>query len=320
MDGSMERRYLRFAGRLWENGEFVPGVGWETARIARRPRPTPGYRLQLLDGSADVLVDADVELRSGECGVRGTRGMSGGRVTGYLPLHPGGRAIAFRRGERLLYALELAAAPPRVAVTSVNVRADGQVELRWEAAHERPLLFNVVLVDSGRRAIPVARELSASHLVLSTAELPGGPGCSLAVLATDGLRSAMARSEPFDLPDRPPRVTILTPGEDEVLTPDQPISLLGSACDLAGHPLPDERLVWRVDGEVVACGRRLVAGGPLAPGAHEIQLGYGSDGEPLARAVVRLRVSGRSPAQERWLALSSGRPGAPAAREDASAE
>ena len=65
------------------------------------------------------------------------------------------------------------------------------MHVRWEAEHDRPLQFNVVFLDAKQRAIPLARELSDSHLTFASAELPGGPGCSVAVQATDGLRSTI---------------------------------------------------------------------------------------------------------------------------------
>lgn len=302
----MERRYLRFVGKLWENGEFEPGIGWETTRIARNARSTPGYQLQLLDAAGDPLVDAGVELRAGACGGRRGQGMASHPVAGYLPLHPAGRTVVFRREATALHTVRLAAAPPRIAVGRVDLGGAGRVHLGWTVEHESPLWFNVVLVDGEGRAIPVARGLTEPRLVLPTADLPGGAGCSLAVLATDGLRSAMARSEPFDLPRQPARLVILAPADGDTIAADQPFSLLGRAHDLAGRPLPDDRLVWLVDGEVVARGRRLVPAGPLAPGDHRVELALASDDGEAPRATVRLRVPERSPAQDSWLAIVSG--------------
>ena len=303
----MERRFVRFVGKLWESGEFEPAIGWETERIARRPRPDPDHRLQLVDDSGGVLVESAVELRVPTCRVQGADGMTSARVVGYLPLHPDGRAVLLLRGERVLHRAELATERPRITIVDAEVGDDGCVRAHWQAEHDRPLWFSLVLVDSRRRAIPVARELSESHIALETADLPGGPGCSLAVLATDGLRSAMARSHPFHLPEKSPRVAIVAPRDGEMLAPDEPISLLGHAHDLAGQSLPDEHLTWSVDEQVVARGRRLAPAGPLEPGDHRVELAYVQGSEVAVRAEVHLTVSERSPEQEEWLKVSTRR-------------
>jgi hypothetical protein len=302
---TMERRYLRFVGKIWDTGEFEPGVGWETDRIARRTRCTPGHRLHLLNEAGYVVVEAGVELRAGTCQIQGAPGMTSQRVVGYLPLHPAGRTVVLLKGDRVVHEVELSIAAPRIAITSVDVE-DDCVHVRWEAEHERVLCFNVVFVDAQRCAIQVAREVKCTDLTLATAEIPGGPECSLAVLATDGLRSAMIRSHPFDLPQTPPRVTIHTPVDGETLAADQPISLLGGAHDRAGRPVSDEHLVWSVNGEAVACGQRLTLAGPLKPGDHHVELVWACDGQPPARAAARVRVCERTAAQDAWLALASG--------------
>src|SRR5436309_2123796 len=114
----IERGFLRFVGKLWETGEFEPGIGWETARIARRPSCTPGYTLELIDDAGNVLIETGVELSEPACRVQGTRGMTGQKVIGYLPLHAKGHSVVFRRGDRILHRTEIAASPPRIAITS----------------------------------------------------------------------------------------------------------------------------------------------------------------------------------------------------------
>jgi hypothetical protein len=299
------RRFLRFVGRLWETGEFEPGLGWETPRIARRPRPDPDHRLVLLDQAGAVLVEGAVELRAPTCRTAGADGPAVMPLVGCLPLHPDGRVVLLLRGDRVLHRSTLSAERPTISAPQLHVTADGRVRATWSAEHDRPLRYNVVFIDGRRRAIPVARELLEQAFVLDATDLPGGRGCSLAVLATDGLRSDTARSLPFDLPDRPPRIVILTPSPATSLPPDQPLSLLGHAHDPAGRPLADEHLTWSIDGEIVARGRRLAPAGPLSPGTHRVELAYAREGEPGGRAEVRVEVERRSPAQGEWLRVAT---------------
>jgi len=301
-----ERRFIRFMGKLWENSEFEPGFGWETARIARRPACVPGYTLDLLDDIGNVVVETGVELTVPACRVQGTRGMISQKVVGYLPLHLEGRKIVFRQGGRILYRTDIAASSPRIEITGLQIDTEGCVRVHWEAEHDRRLQFNIVFVDAKQRTIPVARELSDNFLVLPTADLPGGPGCSIAVLATDGFRSAMALSERFDLPDQPPRLMILLPNNGEIVMPDQPISLLGQAHDGAGQALPDDGLIWSVDDQIVARSQRLAPGGPFEPGVHRVELAYLSGSEVAMRSHVEIHVVERSAEQDAWRTILEG--------------
>jgi hypothetical protein len=299
------RRFLRFVGKLWENGEFEPGIGWETTRISRRPVRADGYSLELLDDQDRVLVEAGVEVRVPICRVKVARGMSGRRVNGYLPFVPNGRVLVFRKDERTFYRAAIAASAPRLSITSVKATSHGRVQVRWDARHDRDLRFSVVLLDAQNRSVSVARGLTESHLDFSVTDLPGGPGCTVAVLATDGLRSSTARSETIDLPQHPPMLTILTPNDGGVIAPGQIVSLVGHARDAAGRPLTDDGLVWSVDDQVIARGQRMIPAGPFEPGEHRVELAYVLENQPRTRFHIRLRVPDRTPEQDAWRAIAA---------------
>jgi hypothetical protein len=301
----MERRFLRFVGKLWETGEFEPGIGWETERVARRPGASDGLLLRLLDARGNVLVETGAQLRTPACRPGGTRGMRGERLVGYLPLHFQGRTVVLLRHGRPVYRVDLPKEAPRVAITGREIDKEGHVRLRWEAQHDRKLWFDVVFTDGEHRSMSVARELTVREAVVDPTHLPGGLGCSLTVLATDGLRSALARSSPFDLPTQAPRLTISMPRDGEVVAPGQPISLLGHSHDVAGRALRDDHLVWLIDGTPIARAQRVAAAGPLEPGEHRVELVYAPNGQTAARSVVTLRVSEHTPEYEAWRAISA---------------
>ncbi len=305
MPTMVERRFLRFTGKLWETGEFECGYGWETERIMRRPIWDGEHTLQLMDDAGSVLVETGVELAVSTCQVQGTRGITGRKVIGYLPFHPRGGSVVFRRGDQIFYRSKLAASTPQIAITTLEQGGDGQLHLRWEATHELPLRFNVVFVDAGRRAIPIAREVAEYDLTIDTTKLQGGNGCSLAVLATDGLRSAMVRSERFDLPEQSPRLMIIMPNDGDLVSPDEPISLLGHAYDLAGRILSDEHLTWSIDGVIVARGQRLAPAGPFEPGRHRIELACILGNDLAVRSHVHVNVAEPSAEQHAWRTISA---------------
>lgn len=292
-----EDTYVRVAGRLRATGEFTPGIGWETERRAGHLQADPDYRLELVDGEGSVLAEGGVEVRAPICGGGVVPSV---RVVGYVAVRPAGRAVVLRHGEEELYRAELAPERPVVSSVQVDVRDDGTVVARWEASHDRGLRYRLLLVDGQRRAIPITDHFDESEITVRADELPGGLGCRLAVVATDGLRSAAGRSEPFDLPERPPSVVIGSPVDGEVVLPDWPVTLSGQAFDLAGGELPEDGLRWFVDGADAGRGR-LGVGGPFEPGEHVVQLAYG-DGV----AEVTVSVPERTAEQEEWRAVSAG--------------
>src|SRR5262245_50352686 len=120
------RRFLRVRGTLWEDGEFEPGIGWETERIARGPHPDPEAVLYLRDAHGRRVSEGPVGLR-------------GRRLTGYLPLNADGRTVVLQHRDREIYRAELAERPPSIAVSAVEVGDDHRVRVSWRAEHEREL-------------------------------------------------------------------------------------------------------------------------------------------------------------------------------------
>jgi len=294
------RTFVRFVGTLWENLDFEPGVGWETPRIARLPTPDPSYQLELLDEAGTVLVARSPEVRFRSQRARDGQ-MQAAKVLGYVPLRSGGTTIQLRHEGTIVYGTELARARPEVAITRLAAERHGRrVRLTWAASHEKPLTFIVRYLVGARRIMTLARDLTALELAIDTDGLPGGRDCRLVVLATDGLRSAHALSDPFAVPDKPPRVWIGAPAGGDVLAPDQPFTLRGGAMDLAGDSLEDSSLLWVIDGDVVARGCRSALAAPLEPGSHEVALRHiGADGAE-SEARVEIRVAERTAGQEEW--------------------
>jgi hypothetical protein len=82
---STTHTWYRFAGRLWEDLTFEPGVGWETDTIARRPADGDGtFVLELLDARGQVVTDVSPSVRFDRAD-RATGRMRVTRVVAYPP-------------------------------------------------------------------------------------------------------------------------------------------------------------------------------------------------------------------------------------------
>ena len=293
--------FIRFDGHLAEDMTFTRRLGWETERIAHRPREGDGrYLLELLDEDRRPLVAVSPHVAFDECSTGVERRLT--RVVAYIPLRPEGRELVFRRGEIAIHRESVSTDPPRVRITKLGRRDDGVVELEWEASAPG-LLARVVYLAGPRRGFVVVRERRGNRATVHLSRFPGTRDGRLAVLVSDGTRSSSAVSRPFRVPDKPPVCSIAAPVAGEVLQADQPFSLLGRCRDVAGANLPDSGLRWLIDGEVAAEGAHLALAPPLPPGAHEIVLEYRQRRAIVARTRARITVARRSAAQQRLMEL-----------------
>ena len=86
----------------------------------------------------------------------------------------------------------------------------------------------------------------------------------------DGFFTTDAVTDPIQLPDRAPNVTIMHPQADDVFPRAGPLRLWGMA-DVGGADVPEDAYVWRIDGEIVAEGSDVWVD-PPEPGTHEVAL------------------------------------------------
>mgnify|MGYP006287413343 CR=1 FL=1 len=302
-DRDDEARYIRFDGILQEDLEFDFRPGWETARVFRQPDEGTGeFVLELRDEEDEVLtrVSPDVDFRSG-CMTEENETMAATRVLAYVPYHRDARRLVFRREDAVIFEASVAPEAPSVELNAVELTDEQELHLEWSAepGGDRELTYNVVYQLDGERYFPLARGLSQTEVDLDLSNVPGGGTARVAVLATDGIRSSFAASEPFEAEGKPPRAWIQRPTDGATLPPDQPVSLIGQALDVAGASLPPDGLVWEVDGDVVAEGSRLAVADDLQPGEHEITLTYRAGKEARVSETITVRISARNEEQER---------------------
>jgi hypothetical protein len=289
----MTSPWIRFAGLLGEDLAFVPLTGWETRVVAQPPPSGDGvFVVEGQDGSGNVLVDVEPEVRFDRRRADGTREAL---VVAYLPLMPGLRRLRLRRRAFVLYRRDVAAAAPRVLRVTAELTPSRTLAARWTAepgaGAPDPLIYRVVWVAEGRGAFPLSRDLSAPGFEIPVARLPGSPRGRVAVLASDGVRSGYALSEPLAVPLRPARVAIVEPHPQAVFPPGQPVTVRGVASDDAGRRLDAEGLTWSLDGQPVAADTSLLLLRGLAPGEHQVSLSWEGAGAPRGEARMVFRVA-----------------------------
>ena len=124
---------------------------------------------------------------------------------------------------------DVAPEPPEIAITAVRTTRQGPRPDPWRAERrsEQPLTYRVVYLVDDSRAFSLASGLENPSYTADLSGLPGSRTGRLSVLATDGVRSSFAVSEPFPVSQKGPQISIHSPTAGQVVPADQPVNLNG---------------------------------------------------------------------------------------------
>ena len=244
---------------------------------------------ELLDERGNVLSARHCRLRGPEVDARDAR------IDFHeaIPWSDRAAAVRFLRGRDALGTHQIEERAPAVALQTPEIRAAGRsVSLAWEGEHpERDLTYLVRYSCDGGESWRVLAVSSAKPEYV-TRDLPGGEHCLVQIVATSGVRTAVAESKPFSVPKKPRRAEILRPVSVNSGSQGHATLLRGAAFSSDyGLGEPDD-VVWNsnVDG-FLGRGFELIADG-LSEGLHTITLSAPDGQEGMATASTTMRVSG----------------------------
>jgi len=216
-----------------------------------------------------------------------------------IPWSSNASAIQFRRETQILETIDIEDAEPRLTVAPPKVTAK-TVTIEWgaEQSGQRPFAFLVEYSsDDGRSWRTLARS-SDTRCEFDVDVLPGGEQCRFRVLASSGVRTALAESAPFALRQKPRRAFILSPARDEQVAAGQNLILRGGGfAPGAGLADPKDTL-WMssVDG-ALGYGHEVVA--RVSEGLHTITVIVPDGVGGRASADVTVFVRGGASADQR---------------------
>lgn len=294
---------LCFEGILRENLVFEPGRGMETTRIPGRPAEGRGpYAIELRNEEGRTIVQVMPLVDFEDACFTTTSTMRATWVMAYIPYHPDARHLVFRRDDYVIYETPVATQRPRVEIDVIESDRES-VSIRWRAEHSEdlPLTFNVFCIVDGR-VVMLAQDLENYEGKFKLDRVPGGE-CRVAVMVSDGLRSAHVVSELFPVVDKPAELWITSPKEGAIYPPDQPINLIGHAVDVLGMKQPEKGLAWEVDDRIVQEDTNIAPAVGLTPGAHVATLSWRSERYQTVRASVRFSIAEHNKAQLRYREL-----------------
>ena len=234
-----------------------------TDAIYSQPPLTPGdFSIQLIGDGGATLADYSFTPELGDDAV--TAG-------GHGPPLSFGHAVAFVAGTREVRIVDTSAGGAVLASKAVSSNAPvvGNVmaqagsgtglTLTWTAsdADGDPLHFDVMVSRNGAANLqPLTLGGTQTSANIDTATLAGGE-VTFRVVASDGLLTAHADSNPVTLANKPPQPRVLVPGNGVHVTLGQSVNLEGVAKDLQDGTLADANLAWSFPGGPLGSGARL---------------------------------------------------------------
>lgn len=283
-------QYLRVIGRMYADGRLRLRPCYLTARAPWSDREgefESPLAAQLFDTSGEPLGTYPIRVYS-TCGFGG--GGGAGAVRAWIPFHPRTQAVRFTNRGRVVYEIRRTERSPDVRFTwRPSVRVQGRECITWDARGEQTANLQFFLrysCDGGGKWQRIGWRTRASEAAVDFDQLPGGERCLLAVVATDGINTAIAESDPFVVEPKPCQAFILAPVDGARFQPCEPIQLIGQGFRMEEARVEREALRWTSsrDGDL-GRGRQLVVD-RLSEGEHRISLAAGEQGREGTESIT----------------------------------
>ncbi len=198
--------------------------------------------------------------------------------------------------QKELLAVNVPSNPPEVSIVSPegDDHLSGKVRVAWKAQFDNKPLYYLLRYsnDGGQSWRAIAARLQVTEYIVDLDRLPGGESCRFQVLATEGIRTGMAVSEPFSVSHKLRETIIIEPSPGTVVAPGQTVAFLGEAFSPdTGSANPSE-MQWysNLDGPLGA-GQEIYVS-TLRSGLHTISLRApdGMGGESVASIQIEVKA------------------------------
>jgi hypothetical protein len=207
------------------------------------------------------------------------------------------RAVVFWRDGDVIHTHAVEESPPRVRVEAPRFAEHSDVaHLEWTAeAPEGAALRYLVRYshDDGESWRAVAVGLSEPHCDVDLRQLPGGDHCRLQVVASSGIRTAVAETSPFAAAVKPGRAWILSPADGTVICEGERLELYGVGFSPDFGTANFEDMVWSSDRDGLIDFGSFTVATNLSVGRHRIGLAVpdGVGRESVARVTIEVAAS-----------------------------
>src|SRR5215208_703168 len=195
-----------------------------------------------------------------------------------VPWYPKAQRIVFFRQGEERDTLEIEERPPEEVRIHAREIEDGVMRVEWRAEHpgeyeEEALTYLLRYSnDGGDTWTTIAANLSQNGRVINHDQLPGGERCLFQVVASGGIRTAVAETDPFAVPWEPRQAYILSPKPEAAFVEGEPVTLVGEGASSDFETTNIEDMVWTSskDGHL-GIGYEVITH-TLSAGRHKIML------------------------------------------------
>jgi hypothetical protein len=213
-----------------------------------------------------------------------------------LPWFDEATSIRFLRNGDVLYVHNIEESRPHIEFSGSEIQyREERMSVEWAGQHpDRELRYMLRYShDGGETWRALATSLRGESHPVSPRLLSGGARCLFQIVASSGIRTAVANSQPFAAPQRPRTATILSPERGMEVPEGDPIVLRGGAysSDFGLGDMEDTVWISNLDG-VLGRGLELVAE-RLSAGRHVITLTVSDGIDGTATAEVSVFVTAR---------------------------
>jgi hypothetical protein len=275
---SASQPYLIVSGLVYTNGATTIDPVWVFTSTTAIDHPSDGtdYCLELQNTSGMSVASHCFDLSFFDYETGSFTDVDGFALM--LPYSNNIARLALKKGGQELAVRLVSANAPVVTVLSPNggeIWAAGDTyTITWAAndADGDSLTYGVLYSPDGNNWVPVGTAITETELAVSAAELAGGNGAKVRVMATDGVNTSADESDaPFAVGRKGPQAFILSPERDGAIPLGAPLFLQGYAYDLEDGTLGESSLRWTSshDGDLGIGDQVLVT---LSEGRHVITL------------------------------------------------
>ena len=304
---SEQHLFLKF--RIYRTGEVVvaPSFHYESRNIDRQGYWTP-YGIELRDAKEHVLISRRV------WSLERHKNLDNAWLdfTKQVPFPKDTAFIVFTCGEegdcaqKEIHREKIPSETPEVKITNPEKggKLKGKVKVTWQvsggqSSSESGAYTSLVRYsnDAGRSWRAIAPRTEGLAMDVDLDALPGGEDCRFQVLVTSGIRTGMAISAPFQVPEKEVGVFILPPEGGSVSTLGENVVLVGEAYSPELGSVSPGDLQWssNLQGDL-GSGHELNLD-RLQPGEHILTLSAPGTGGPRETATIRVELREPKPRQ-----------------------
>jgi hypothetical protein len=295
---NVEREYLYLNYRIFRSGEvqLLPSFH------LYGPAPQ-GEKGQESDVSCDLVGPDGELLETHRCSIANPHIDPDGPVVEFheiVPWSDSVTSLVFRRGGEVCHTLQVDEAAPEVTMQPVKRvdRTPSLARIEWADKRQAKTVDKSSVTylvrysnDDGNTWRAVAADLTRKNLVVNLDLLPGGERCLFQVVASSGIRTSTATTEPMEVTHKPRKAHILAPADGATYNYGDDIEFLGGGFSPDFETGEGEDVVWTSSRDgTIGIGYQVVTN-RLSHGRHRISVSLpdGLGGEAYTSILLTVR-------------------------------